>query len=357
MNEPAVAFLTLHEIVRAARRNLAPGVWDYVVGGAETETTLKRNRQALDSVALRPRVVRDMSVVDPSTTFLGTRLRIPVVLAPIGSIEDVAPGGGVAMARAAAEFGVLGLYSSVGGTPLAAVAAAADGALACNLYVRGDTDWLASRVRDAIETGCRAVSICVDSAVYGRRERDLERRYRSSARRAAGGPEFQASFNWDDVKWLKERFDIPLVLKGIQTGEDAAIACEHGVEVVYVSNHGGRQLDHGEGTLTVLSEVVEAVAGRSRVVMDGGVSRGTDVLKAVARGADAVGIGRLQCYGLAAAGQAGLVRVLELLEEEIQTSLMLIGAHRLADLDDRVLTPASPVDPPHVLSAFPLLDG
>ncbi len=196
----------------------------------------------------------------------------------------------------------------------------------------------------------------VDSAIYSRRERDLAKRYMSPARKRAAGMEFQAGFTWDHVKRIRDAVDIPLILKGIATAEDAAIACGLGVDVIYVSNHGGRQLDHGLGAMEVLPEVVREAGARAAVVVDGGFMRGTDIVKAIAAGADAVGIGRLQCFGMAAAGQAGLVRVLELLEAEIRICLALLGADRFDALDESCLRPAQPVDRAHALSAFPLLD-
>jgi glycolate oxidase len=157
------------------------------------------------------------------------------------------------------------------------------------------------------------------------------------------------------VKRFRDRHDLPLILKGIATAEDAALAVQHGVDVVYASNHGGRQLDHGLGSIAVLPEVVAAVAGRAQVWVDGGFMRGTDVVKAIALGAQAVGLGRLPCFGLAAAGVPGLVRVLEILEEEIQTCLGLLGVTALAELGPGYVTAAAPVGPPGTLSAFPLL--
>ena len=349
-------YQTLHEIVRAARANLAPGPWDYLVGGAETETTLKRNRLALDSLAFRPRVLRDVSRIDCTTTFLGRSLRIPVMLAPIGSIETFTEGGGATAARAAEAAGVAHMLSSVCSPGLEAVAKAADAVRLFQLYVRGDDAFVDDHVRRAVDHGYAAFCLTVDTAVYSRRERDLARRFVKPWRTRAGGFNYQAGLTWDHVKRFKDTHGIPLILKGIATAEDAALACEHGVDVVYVSNHGGRQLDQGRGTLDVLPEVVAAVAGRARIIVDGGFLRGTDVVKALARGADLVGVGRLECLGLAAAGAPGLVRALELLEEEIRTCLGLLGADRLGALDASYLHAASPVAPPHALSAFPLLD-
>jgi glycolate oxidase len=350
-------FQTLQEIVKAARLALAPGPWDYLVGGAETETTVKRNRQALDSIAFRPRVLRDVAKLDSTSTFLGRAVRLPVMLAPIGSIETFTPGGGAAAAKAAAEFGVPLMLSSVCSPGLEATAAAAPEALRIfQLYVRGDDTWGDDWVRRATDHGYAAFCLTVDTAVYSRRERDLARRFVKPWRLAATGFDYQAGLSWDHVKRFKDTHRLPLILKGIATAEDARLAVEHGVEAVYVSNHGGRQLDHGRGTMDVLPEVLEAVGGRAAVMVDGGFVRGSDVVKALAMGAQTVGIGRLACMGLAAAGTPGLVRVLELLEDEIRVCLGLLGADRLGALDRACLATASPVGRPHVTSAFPLLE-
>jgi glycolate oxidase len=221
--------------------------------------------------------------------------------------------------------------------------------------VRGDDTFVDSHVTRAREHGYAAFCLTVDSAWYSRRERDLARRFVKPWRQGATGMEYQAALSWDQVKRFKDRHDVPLILKGIATSEDAAIACDHGVEGVYVSNHGGRQLDHGRGTLEVLPEVVKAVGGRATIFVDGGFLRGTDVVKALAAGAHCVGLGRLACFGLAAAGAAGLVRALELLEEEVRICLGLLGVTRPSELDGSYLHAASPVGLPHVTSAFPLL--
>ena len=349
-------FQTLQEIVKAARQNLAPGPWDYLVGGAETETTLKRNRQALDSIAFRPRVLRDVSKIDCTASLLGRRIRTPVMLAPIGSIESFDAGGGAAAAKASAEFGVPQMLSSVCNPGLEATAAAADNFRIFQLYVRGDDAWVDDHVKRARDHGYAAFCLTVDTATYSRRERDLAKRFVKPWRVRASGFDFQASLSWDHVKRFKDTHDIPLILKGIATAEDAALACEHGVEVVYVSNHGGRQLDHGRGTMEVLPEVVAAAGGRAAIMVDGGFLRGTDVVKAIAMGAQCVGVGRLECLGLAAAGPPGLVRALELLEDEIRIALGLLGAGSLSALDRSYLHAATPVIPAHATSAFPLLE-
>lgn len=349
-------FQTLHEFVEAARTKLSQGVWDYLVGGSETETTLRRNRQALDSIALRPRVLRDVSKVDPSGRLFGDRLRIPVLLAPVGGLEAFDGGGGATVAHAAGAFGTAMLMSSVSEPGLEKTAAAGAGRKIFQLYVRGDEAWCDDIIRRAVDAGYEALCLTVDTAHFSRRERDIAKRHRMPHRALAVGESFQARLTWDAVRRIKERLPIPLILKGIGCAEDASIACEAGVDGIYVSNHGGRQLDHGVSSIEVLPEVVAAVRGRAQIIVDGGFSRGTDVIKAMALGADAVAVGRLYCYGLAAAGEEGIVRLLEILEDEIVRDLGLLGVDRFSALDQSYLRPAASVTAPHVHSAFPLLD-
>lgn len=348
-------FLTLHEIVKAARQNLSQGAWDYLTGGADTETTLRRNRQGLDAIAFRPRVLRDVREIDCTGSVHGAKARLPVALAPMGSLGALDPGGALTVAEAAREFGVVSYLSSVTEPGLEEIGRATDHPKVYQLYVRGDRAWVEDHVVRAVEFGYAAFCLTVDVAIYSRRERDLIKRYTPRGRRAPG-MEYQAGMTWDLARWFKDRFDIPLVIKGIATAEDAAIAVEHAVDVVYVSNHGGRQLDHGRATIDVLPEIAEAVGGRAEIVVDGGFVRGSDVVKALALGANSVAIGKLQGFGLAAAGREGIVRVLEILEAEIRTTLGLLGVTRFAELDRTYLHPAPPVCPPHATSAFPLFE-
>lgn len=349
------SFLTLHELVKKARQKLNHDNWDYIVGGTETETTVRRNRLALDSIAFRPRVLRDVSRIDASRQFLGQSLRLPIILAPVGGLENFTLGAGAAAAKAAQAFGVAHMLSSVCEPGLEAVAQAAPEALLIfQLYVHGDADWVDRMAERAIAAGYKAFCLTVDTALYSRRERDLAKR--NIRRHNVPGREYQAQLNWSDVARLKAKFSIPLILKGIATAEDAEIAMSHGVDMVYVSNHGGRQLDHGRGSMDVLPEIVAVVAGRAPVIVDGGFNRGTDIVKAIAAGADLVGIGRMQCVGLGADGQPGLVRVLEILEQEVRTCLGLLGVNTWAELDRSYLHAAAPVsDPGPTLGAFPLL--
>ncbi|HWG78560.1 MAG TPA: alpha-hydroxy acid oxidase [Stellaceae bacterium] len=349
-------FVTLHEIVTAARLRLTANIWDYLVGGTETETTLRRNRMALDSIAFKPRVLRDVSKVDPSSELFGKKLRIPVLLAPVGSLESFEPGGGVTVAKAAGASAVAMMISSVTRLTLEDIAAAGAGPKIYQLYVRGDDDWVADRVRQAMDAGYDAFCITVDTQVYSRRERDISKRFVKPWRAAATGQDYQAAFSWDNFKRVRAKFpEVRFILKGIGTAEDAEIALQHGAWAVYCSNHGGRQLDHGRGSAEALPEIVEAVRGRAKIMVDGSFSRGSDIVKALCLGADWVGLGRLYCYGLAAAGAAGIERVVELLEEEMKEVMGLLGVTSLRQLDRSYIGPSRPTNLPGVHSAFPLM--
>src|ERR1700704_1040911 len=217
LNAPLVEqFLTLQEIVAAARHNLPPGPWSYLVGGAETETTVRRNRQALDSIAFRPRVLRDVSKVDSKATFLGKPVRLPVLLAPIGGLESIVEGGAAAAARAAAQFGVPQMLSSVCKPGLEETAAAAGTLRVFQLYVRGDDAWVDDWVRRAREHGYSAFCLTVDVAAYSRRERDLLGRFVKPWRaRAIEGAAFQAGLSWHQVKRFKDKYpDVTLIIQG-----------------------------------------------------------------------------------------------------------------------------------------------
>jgi glycolate oxidase len=350
-------FQNLHEFVRKARANLNQNAWDYIVGAAETETTLRRNRMALDEIAFRPRVLRNVAKVDASVEQFGRKLRLPVVLAPVGALEIFDPGSGASVARGAGAFGAAHMLSSVSEPGLEKVASAAPDTLRMyQLYVRGDDAFVEDCVGRAIAAGYAAFCLTVDTAHYSRRERDIAKRYVRESRLRATGGQFQMGLEWRTVKLIKDKFRIPLVVKGIATAEDAALAVEHGVDWIYVSNHGGRQLDHGRGSMHVLPEIVGAVAGRARIMVDGSFCRGSDIVKAIAMGADLVGIGRLQCWALAAKGEAGILRMLELLEDEVIRSLGLLGVTCFAELDKTYLHMTTPTNLPHVFSAFPLLE-
>ena len=350
-------FNVIHQLVAAAKAKLEPGVWDYVMGGAETETTLIRNRLALDSLAFRPRVLRDVENVSARQTLLGVDMRLPVILAPIGSIEDVLDGGAAVPSNAAAQFGCMHMLSSVAVPGLEDIARCNAAPKLFQLYIRGDADWVDSYVERVVACGYKGLALTVDLAWYGRRERDIVGDFKPSSRRTNMHDRVhQLRFHWADVDRIKRKFTIPIILKGIMTAEDAEAAIDHGVDVVYVSNHGGRQLDHGKGAIEILPEVVAAVRGRAAVVVDGGFMRGTDIVKAMALGADAVGIGKLQALAGAAGGEAGVVRLLEILEDEVIRCMGLLGVTGFGELNARHLAAITPLGTRSGLaSAFPLM--
>src|SRR6266568_3499838 len=224
-------FQNLHELVRKARARLNQNSWDYIVGGTETETTLRRNRMALDEIAFRPRVLRNMSGVDASVEVFGRKLRLPVMLAPVGALESFDRGGAATVARAAGKFGAAHMLSSVSDPGMEEVAQAAPEALRIyQLYVRGDDAFVEDHVGRAIASGNTAFCLTVDSAHYSRRERDLAKRHVTVGRTRVSGRPFQMSLDWHTVKLIKDKYQIPLIIKGIATAEDAKIAIDHGVE-------------------------------------------------------------------------------------------------------------------------------
>ena len=348
----AANFVSLQEIVATARRNLPQDLWDHLSGGSDSETTLLRNRQALDSLALRQRVLVDVRNIDLTTTLLGKKLSSPVFLAPVGGFVGFAhPEGACNVARAAVAHGTTAFISTAAKPSLEAAAEAVKEPLIFQLYVRADRKWVEDTLDRARAAGYRALCVCVDRNYYGRRERDIIAR--ANVREGFGDPSFQMALKWDDLAWMKSHWKVPLIVKGVATAEDAKLSVEHGADVVYVSNHGGRQLDHAQGTIEVLPEVVAAVGGRAEILWDGGVLRGTDVVKALCLGARAVGVGKLLCWALAAAGEPGLKRMLELMDIEIRTALGLMGVTSLAQLNPSWVRQAAPVRPASQTNAYP----
>jgi isopentenyl diphosphate isomerase/L-lactate dehydrogenase-like FMN-dependent dehydrogenase len=349
-------FQSLQELVHTARQKLPQALWDHLAGGADSETTLRRNRLALDALALRQRVLVNVADIDISTTLLGQTLASPVFLAPVGGFLGMAhPDGAVPVARAAVARRTTAFISTAAKPSIEEAQAAVREPLIFQLYVRSGRDWIEGILDRARAAGYRALCVTADRAWYGRRERDLISR--ANVREGFGDPRYQASIVWSDLVWMKERMRVPLIVKGIATAEDARLAVEHGADVVYVSNHGGRQLDHAEGSIDVLPEVVQAVAGRAEVLFDGGVLRGTDVIKAIALGARAVGVGKLLGWALAAGGQAGIERMLELLDIEIRTALGLMGVASLSQLNPSWVKPARVAGPISATSAYPWYEG
>ncbi len=350
----ALDYVSNEELIREARRRLPQGAWDYLVGGSESETTLRRNRRAFDRIAFRPRILVDVSKIDTSVNFLGHKLRIPVILAPIGSLQVFDPEGAVAVTRAATEFGIMHCVSTATQPALEETAAATKTPKIFQLYVHGDDKWVEDLIRRVKDADYKGFALTVDVAHYSRRERPMITRYQPPTRRIGTAPErrWQASLTWDTMDRIRDLAGLPFMLKGVQTAEDAEIAMQHGVDYIWVSNHGGRQIDHGLGSLDTLPEIAQAVGGRARIIVDGGVQRGGDILKAVALGADVVALGRLQGWGLAAAGQAGVVRMLEILEDELISAMGLTGLTSIDQVTPKYVCHAEPVTDAHEMSSW-----
>ena len=343
-----------------ARAKVPRAIFDYIAGGAEDEVTLRRNREAFGRWALRPRVLRDVSKRDTKTVLLGERVSMPVCVAPTSFHALVHPEGEVATARGTAAAETILIASTVSTKPLEEIAAAADAPRWFQLYVYKDRAVTEELVNRAVKAGYKALCLTADTPVLGRRERDERNAFTlppgfgiANLKPAGldGMPEVEqgsafaqyvtdlldSSLTWDDVDWLKSISPLPLVVKGIMTAEDAVLAVDHGIAGIVVSNHGGRQLDSTLGSLDALPEVVAAVRGRIEVYLDGGIRRGTDVLKALALGAKAVFVGRRVVGGLALGGADGVRAVLDELRTELDTAMALAGCATLKDIESSLV--------------------
>ncbi len=324
-------FVTLPEIHRAARARLPRNSYNFGAGGTETETTLRRNRRAIRRLAIRQDILVDVREIDLSSSLLGLPLSWPVVIAPMGGLVLFHPEGDCEMARGAAKGDTLQFLSGATGWSVEAVAAAAPGPKMFQLYHMGDRAWVADLLARVEAAGYLSVCLTVDVQVYSRRERDIVARFtpREAMLKAPNprppDPDYPARLTWADVDWLRKTTRLPIGLKGIMTARDARRAVEAGVELVWVSNHGGRQLDATQASIDALPAVREAVGDAASIIADGGFARGTDVLKGVAWGADAVAIGRTALWGLAADGAAGVACTLDILRRELRTSMALAG--------------------------------
>lgn len=328
-----------------AQKVLRPAVWDYYQGGSDDEVTLREGRAAFERIKLRPRVLIDVSAIDMRTTVLGTAIKMPLLIAPTAAHRLAHPEGEGATARGASQAGVLMVVSTSATCTPEQVAAEAHEPLWFQLYTISDRSETVALVQRAEAAGYRALVFTVDTPCLGTRERDVRNSFligqetklvnyppseemiiSSEARHTTGD-------TWATVDWLRSLTTMPIVLKGILTAEDALLAVEHGVEGIIVSNHGGRQLDGAVTSIEALPEVVEAVDGRCEVYVDGGIRRGTDILKALALGARAVLVGRPVIWGLAVNGQEGVRHVLELLHDELEMAMKLAGRPTLASID------------------------
>jgi 4-hydroxymandelate oxidase len=333
--------LNIDEFEAAARARLDAGACDYFAGGAGDEHTLRQNTAAFTRWELRPRVLVDVDDVSTSVTVLGSELSLPVLVAPTAFQRLADPEGELATARAAAAAGTVMCLSTLSSVSPQELAAAAPGAPQWfQLYWSRDRGFTQELVESTVRAGCRALVLTVDLPVAGRRERDARNAFalpddlplpnipvalRREDFHVALDEIVDATLTWRDLEWLRSVSSLPLVVKGILTAEDALLAAEHGAQGVIVSNHGGRQLDGVSATLDVLPEVVDAVGERVEVLFDGGIRRGVDVLKALALGARATLSGRAILWGLAAGGEEGALRVLELLQAELELGLKLLG--------------------------------
>jgi len=363
-----------------ARRRLPRGVFDYVDGGAEDERSLRGNCQAFADRTFSPRVLRDVGTIDTSTTLLGSPLPIPLALAPTGFTRAVDPAGELAVARAAHRAGLPYTLSTLSTRSIEEVAETGAGRHWFQVYVWRDRGLVKDMIDRAASAGYEALMLTVDTAVLGRRERDVRRGFTlppkiglgtlvdgalhpgwtwrfvrsdpirfanvvaSSGAGVADGTDavtladfvnsqFDPTMSWDDVAWLRSVWDGPIILKGIQRVADAVIAADEGIDAIALSNHGGRQLDSAPAIVDLVAPVVDAVGDRSEIICDGGVRRGSDIVKAVALGARACLVGRAYLYGLGAAGERGVDHVLGLLSDEVARTMALVGAATIDELD------------------------
>jgi L-lactate dehydrogenase (cytochrome) len=366
----------ISDLRKIARRQLPRGVFDYVDGGAEDEITLTANTAAFRRIEFRPRVLRDVGTVDPSTSLLGRPLPIPLVLAPTGFPRSVHPDGELATARAAARARLPYTLSTLSTYSIEEVAAASTGPHWFQVYVWRDRGMVKEMIERAAASGYEAIVVTVDTAVFGRRERDVRHgftmppklgidtildgarhpawtwrfvrsdpiRFANVVGREVGygtspvaiadyiNTQFDPSLSWRDIDWMRGVWDGPIIIKGIQTVADARLAADAGVEAIALSNHGGRQLDSSPAIIDLVEPVVQAVGDRLEVICDGGVRRGSDIVKAVARGARACMAGRAHLYGLAAGGERGVEHALTILDHDMRRTMALIGASTVGEI-------------------------
>jgi len=370
--------VSINDLRTLAQKRLPQVVFDYIEGGAGGEVTLRENLRAFEAISFRPRQAIATGECDLSVKVVGQDISFPAILAPIGYSRLMHPGGDVAAARAAGAAGTAYILSTISGYKLEDVKGATNGPAWYQLYFVAGREVAEAAIERAKKAGFHALVITIDSPVAGMRERD----HRNGMKALLGGtllekipflPQFfthpawvanflldggipelenivvpgkgpmelvdvaaalgRAGVTWDDLRWIRQMWPGPIVIKGVLTGEDARRSVDAGAAAIVVSNHGGRQLDSAPATLRVLPEIVSAVNGQAEVLMDGGIRRGSDIVKALCLGARAVLIGRSYVYGLAAAGEAGVARAIEILREDVQRTLRLLGCSSVSALD------------------------
>ncbi len=336
-------FVTVDDYEEPARIRLPADLYDYIAGGAGDEWTVRENRVAFDRWILRPRMLRGIrdDDMDLSTEVLGVPLSMPVMVAPWAYQSGVHPDGESGTARAASRAGTVMVVSTTAEAILEDVAAAGAGPKWWQLYVFTDRDYTAETLRRVRAAGYAAIVMTVDFQDNGLRHRDTRSGFVMPIGLPSSELRYDAAISWDDLPWVREQAPgLPLLVKGLLTAEDAVLAVEAGVDAIVVSNHGGRQLDGVPATISALAEIVEVVADRVPVLLDGGVRRGTDVLKALALGASAVLVGRPVAWGLAVGGEQGVVDVLELFRAELRNAMILSGCRSVADVSPALVARA-----------------
>lgn len=347
--------LSVWDLKAMAQERLPLAAWTNIVGASADEITMGWNRKSYDEIRLRPRVMVDPRKIDMSTTLFGQKLNVPILLGPTGGHRSTHPEGELATVRGAGQAGVIMVVSTVSSTPVEEIAALATQPLWFQLYILRDRSLTRDLVQRAEAAGCRVLCVTVDSTTTGPRNRQNRGRFRGIPGGGRGLPHLQGmkrpdtiesdifssardpNVTWKDVDWLRSMTRMPLVLKGVLDPADAERAVQEGVEGIIVSNHGGRNLDTSQATVTALPEIVERVDGRVPILVDGGVRRGTDVLKAIALGARAVLIGRPYRYGLAAGGAPGVARAVNILKRELEMAMASTGRITIAQIDRSVL--------------------
>lgn len=354
--------VNLFEFEEKARRLIGKTAFDYYVSGANDEITLRENRSAFERLIIHPYMLRDVSKREMQAVALGTHIRMPIMIAPMAFHKLAHKEGETAVMAAANSMGTIMVLSTLSSTSIEEVAAISEGNLWFQLYIYRDRKLTASLVERAEKAGCKALVFTVDSPILGRRENDIRNGFSlpadvKAANLSAEGIDalpgrigesslahyiaslYDQSLNWNDLKWLRSISSLPVLVKGILRADDAEQAVQYGASGIIVSNHGGRQLDTAPATISVLKKVVQAVDGRVEVYVDGGIRRGTDVLKALALGARAVFVGRPVLWGLACGGQAGVLEVLQLLKDEFDLSMALSGCRSLQEIRPDLLAP------------------